>query len=285
MKLPSKSLALSAAALIAAVAVLRGQNAPPAPIPSGAQNPGTNQPPSGGGSGDPAPMDPTQPGQLKQYSLDHYQKLIDKSPFSYEIEKPEAAPTISPFVDYALGGFTIDEGRGVTSATLINRKTQAVTTAYSDKPNDDGLQLVALNRGTGISSSTVRLRKGSEEGEVAYDEKVSSGRKQIVAQAQPMRGNQPGALNLNRANGVQSAVNNQLNLGNGGVPQPPLPPGVTQQQVQQGQPQQAQQVQVNPATNQPRFQQQGQQPGQQPGQQGGGREGGRRRVILPPPQQ
>ena len=54
MKLSSKSLALSAVALIGAVAVLRGQNAPPAPIPSGAQNPGANQPPSGGGSDEPA---------------------------------------------------------------------------------------------------------------------------------------------------------------------------------------------------------------------------------------
>jgi hypothetical protein len=280
-------------ATLAAARTLPAQNTPPAPVPAAAAEAAAA--PATAPAADPAAeasLDPLNPEQLKRYSLDRYEKIIEKSPFAFKIVRgPEGPPPISFAAELALAGFTIDAGKGITYASIVDKKSNKRFVIRTDQPNPDGIQLVQLNRGQTLLESAVVARKGAEEATIKSDKQVIE-RKAVVnaavagqpAQAMnaPGRGGPPGAnvnLNLSGNRGgqnVQAQINNQLQQpgaapGQGGAQPAGLPPGAVQggapvptvgdQSVQAAQPQ-------------PQAQPQGR-PGQAPG---------RRRVILPPAQ-
>lgn len=260
----------------------RGQNTPPAPIPAeAAAAASTPPPPPADGE---APLDPLNPEQLKRYSVDRYEKIIKKSPFAFKIETAAPPPTISFAADLVLAGFTIDSGKGITYASLVDKKANKRFVIRTDQPNGDGIQLVQLNRGPTLLESAVVARKGSEEATIKSDKEIIK-RPAVVnaAVAAPQgqqnaamgRPGQPGNnlnlnLNVNRGGAVQQQINNQLQpQGGGQPPQGGLPPGAAVQGGQ-GQGGAVQGTQVQPQGG---GQGQGGRPGQAPG---------RRRVILPP---
>jgi hypothetical protein len=282
--------------LLPAVAVSLGlpaaaQNTPPAPVPASAANAeASTPPPTAGEPSEETPLDPVNPEQLKRYGIDRYEKIIEKSPFAFKIVREEGPPPVSFAADLALAGFTIDSGKGVTYASVVDKKANNKRFVIrTDQPNSDGIQLVQLNRGQTLLESSVVARKGAEEATIKADKQIIE-RKAVVNAAvvgQPAqnmnaagRPGQPNNLNLNlnvnRGGNVQQQINNQLQTqqqpgvapAQGGQPAG-LPPGavrtVGDQSVQAAQPQ------VQPQQGQPG--QQGQRPGQAPG---------RRRVILPP---
>ena len=283
------SVAVGLLAVLVSARCLTAQNTPPAPVPAAAAEAATAPAPAAEPAGE-EPLDPLNPEQLKRYSLDRYEKIIEKSPFAFKIVREEGPPPISFAADLALAGFTIDSGKGITYASIVDKKSNKRFVIRTDQPNSDGIQLVQLNRGQTLLESAVVARKGAEEATIKSDKQIIE-RKAVVnaavagqpAQAMnvPGRGGQPGAnvnLNLsgNRGPNVQQQINNQLQQpgaapGQPGAQPAGLPPGAVQggavptvgdQSVRAAQPQ------VPPQQPQGR-------PGQAPG---------RRRVILPPPQ-
>ena len=274
---PLLSKTLGTAAVLAALAIIsRAQNTPPAPIPAEAAAASTPPPPA---PEEETLLDPANPDQLKRYSVDRYEKIIKKSPFAFKIETTAPPPTVSFAADLVLAGFTIDAGKGITYASLVDKKANKRFVIRTDKPNAEGIQLVQLNRGPTLLESAVVARKGSEEATIKSDKEILK-RPAVVnaaAMSQPAQqnanipgraGQQGNNLNLNlntNRNGVQQQINGQLQQG-GQPPQAGLPPGAVQGGQGQAAPAQAAPVQQQGAPGQGR-------PGQAPG---------RRRVILPP---
>ena len=288
-----RKAAVSAAAfwsLLAPVSFLAAQNTPPPPVPreaavaAAAAVPAAV--PAAGESPEGTPLDPVHPDQLKRYSLDRYEKIIEKSPFAFKIVRAEGPPPISFAADLALAGFTVDSGKGVAYASIVDKKTNKRFVIRTDQPNADGIQLVQLNRGQTLLESAVMARKGTEEAEIKSDKQIIE-RKAVVNAVvagpgaaaaggrPPQGGNVNLNLNVNRAAQVQAQINNQVQVqaqgqpGAAAVPQPAgLPPGAVPQAAGGAVPTagdlstQAAQPQAQPAR-----------PGQAPG---------RRRVILPP---
>jgi hypothetical protein len=272
--------------LLAPCSFLAAQNTPPPPVPREAAVAAAAAVPAAAAGEAPegTPLDPVHPDQLKRYSLDRYEKMIEKSPFAFKIVRAEGPPPISFAADLALAGFTVDSGKGVTYASIVDKKTNKRFVIRTDQPNADGIQLVQLNRGQTLLESAVMARKGSEEAEIKSDKQIID-RKAVVnavvagpgAAAAGGRPPQGGTVNLNlnvnRAAQVQAQINNQVQVGGqpgaAPVPQPAgLPPGAVPQAAGGTPPTagdlstQAAQPQAQPAR-----------PGQAPG---------RRRVILPP---
>jgi hypothetical protein len=270
---------------------LAAQNTPPAPVPAEAASASATPPAPASDPAAETAMDPESPDQLLRHGLDRYDKIIRKSPFAFKIVAETGPPPVSFAADLALAGFTIDSGKGVTYASVVDKKANNKRFVIrTDKPNEDGIQLVQLNRGQTLLESSVVARKGSEEATIKSDKQIIE-RKAVVNAAvvgQPAQANagRPGQannlnLNLNTARGgnVQQQINNQLQTPPqpGAAPQPGaqsggLPPGVApggggavptvgDQAIQAAQPQ------AQPGQGR------GQRPGQAPG---------RRRVILPP---
>ena len=284
-----RKAAVSAAAfgsLLAPVSFLAAQNTPPPPVPKEAAVAAAAAVPAAaaGESPEGTPLDPVHPDQLKRYSLDRYEKIIEKSPFAFKIVRAEGPPPISFAADLALAGFTVDSGKGVTYASIVDKKTNKRFVIRTDQPNADGIQLVQLNRGQTLLESAVMARKGTEEAEIKSDKQIIE-RKAVVNAVvagpgaaaaggrPPQGGNVNLNLNVNRAAQVQAQINNQVQVpgqpGAAAVPQPAgLPPGAVPQAAGGAPPTagdlstQAAQPQAQPAR-----------PGQAPG---------RRRVILPP---
>jgi hypothetical protein len=287
--LPLPTLVVVLAVAMGSTGPLAAQNTPPAPVPDAAA-----APPADGTAADgtaavspdgEAPLDPVTPDQLKRYGLDRYEKIIEKSPFAFKIVVATPPPPISFAADLALAGFTVDSGKGITYASIVDKKTNKRFVIRTDQPNADGIQLVQLNRAPTLLESSVMARKGSEEAQIKSDKQIIE-RKAVVNAAvggQPVQAMGPGGrpgpgnnvnLNLpgNRAGNVQNQINNQLQ-------QPPQPGGQPGQQPA-ALPPGAVQGGTTPATAgdlsvqgaQPQAQPQGR-PGQGPG---------RRRVILPP---
>lgn len=303
MKIPSlfrarRLLIRGAAALLLGLPIgllknLPAQNTPPPPVPAEAAAAAAAAAPATDPAADPAAevsLDPLNPGQLQRYSLDRYEKIIEKSPFAFKIVREEGPPPVSFAADMALAGFTIDAGKGVTYASIVDKKTNARFVIRTDRPNADGIQLVQLNRGQTLLESAVVARKGSEEATIKSDKQIIE-RKAVVnaavaaqpAQATnvPGRGGPPGAnvnlaVNPGRGPNVQQQINAQLQQpGQPGVApgQGGLPPGAVQGgAVQGGAVPTVGDQSVQAAQPPPQGQPQGR-PGQAPG---------RRRVILPP---
>ncbi len=241
---------LAAAVALMAAGSLRAQNTPPPPKTAGEGGaaPGA----TGAAPEDPAGLDPLSPDQLKQYDLDHYEKIREKSPFSFKIVKQEGPPPISFAADLTLAGFTIDAGKDVTFASLVDKKQNLRFVINSQTPNKDGIQLVKLNRGQTLLESTVLARKGVEEATIAADKQIVE-RKAVggnpaagaqVAQAgrAPGQPNPGGNVPGGNRNNVQGQINQQLrppgapaqgNPAGGNAPAAAgaLPPGVTPQPV------------------------------------------------------
>jgi hypothetical protein len=225
-----KSFICSSVSLLAAVMTLPAQNTPPAPVPRGTGAVAGSTPPASATAGVAEasdPVDPTSPEDLKQYGLDRYDKIIEKSPFNFKIVTREGPPAISFAADLALAGFTIDAGKGIKYASIVDKKKNLRFVINNQAPNKEGIQLVDLRRGQTLLASTVLARKGSEEQEIKAEKQIVE-RKAVVspAVAAAGRGGQPGqpqtgmpAGGPGRPNDVRERINNTLQL-----PNPPVPP-------------------------------------------------------------
>jgi hypothetical protein len=250
----------------------RGQQGqPPTPVTS-----------PGGPAGGTALQDPLSPAELKKYALDRYERIVKKSPFAFEIFAPEGPATDSAFTDWKLAGYTIDEGKGVVSATLLNEKSGEKAVVDNVQPHKTlEIQLVQLEVNDDWRQSKVRLRKGRDEEVIEFSKKALETRPTIVPMAamaqqqgqQPQTGafppgvNVPGARGNNIRTQINQAVANQpgVNL----PPQPNAAVATQQQPAVQGVGIQANQVGMR---------------GRQGGPPGQGQNSPpRRRVILPPP--
>lgn len=287
-----QSLALAAilGAAISVATPLRAQNTPPAPVPAGAATASATSPAPAADATEETPLDPVNPEQLKRYGIDRYEKIIEKSPFAFKITQPPPPQTISFATDLALAGFTIDSGKGIKYASIVDKKTNKRFVIRTDQPNADGIQLVALNRGQTLLESSVMARKGAEEAQIKSDKQIIE-RKAVVNAAvagqpgQPMGGGRPGPgggnanlnLNVNRGGNVQQQINNNLQQqqqpgaapAQGGQGGAGLPPGAVQGTQGGGAPPTAGDLSIQAAQPQAAPQGRGQAPG-------------RRRVILPP---
>jgi|GEM_PF-1958785 len=277
-----RHLALATLLAAAGLLPLPAQNTPSPPVPkaaaAAAAAASTPAAPAAEAGAD-TPLDPVHPDQLKRHGLDRYEKIIEKSPFAFKIVRQEGPPPVSFAAELALAGFTVDSGKNITYASIVDKKTNKRFVIRTDQPNADGIQLVRLNRGQTLLESAVLARKGAEEAEIKSDKQVIE-RKAVVnaAVAGPaaVAGRPPGPqgntanlnLNVNRAANVQAQINTQLQTQPGLAPQPAgLPPGAVPQAG--GAPPTAGDLSVQAAQPQPAPAR----PGQAPG---------RRRVILPP---
>lgn len=224
---------------------LSAQNAPPPPpqgqgaVPAAAQN----TPPAPAVAETPAaePVDPVNPEELKHYGIDRYEKIIEKSPFAFKIVKEEGPPPVSFAADLSLSGFTIDSGKGITYASIVDKKQNTRFVINTLTPNKEGIQLVQVNRGPTLLETTVLARKDKEEATIAAEKAIVERKATVnVAAAGGGRQGQPNVNvnlninpNANRANNVQNQINAQLqgqqggNAGNQGL-QPPIPQGQAQ---------------------------------------------------------
>jgi hypothetical protein len=172
-------------------------------------------------------LDPKSPNELKTYSLTRYDEQVRKSPFAFEIFAVEKPPEISPFVDFELSGYTIDHSKGVTFATVKDKKTNEVTVINSREPHRKlGIQVTALTKGAKLTEAVIAVRKGTTEGEIRADEKS------INMKASVAGGVAPAQRNI----GIRAGMGGRGSMGPGG------PGGIAGQGGQPG---------INPGINQP----------------------------------
>ena len=282
--------------LAAAVSSLPAQNTPPAPVPRGTGAVPGSTPPAPGAAvaaGEAAaPVDPASPEELKQYSLDRYDKIVEKSPFNFKIVRQEGPPAISFAADLALAGFTIDAGKGITYASVVDKKKNTRFVINDQAPNKDGIQLVKLNRGDTLLMSTILARKGSEEREIKAEKQIVERKAVVATIAQVGRQQRKGdsrfpACRAVRRAGVPAAANEVRQQINNAIQQPPTPG--TNAPPAPTPPQPAGNPQINTgstATPPPTAAEQAMQrqnPGAAGGQRGDQPQPNKRRVILPPP--
>ncbi|MFN0130865.1 MAG: hypothetical protein ACKV19_29740 [Verrucomicrobiales bacterium] len=289
--LPAAAPLLVALGITAPLA--RAQNTPPPPAPERADRAAAAATPAAADTASEAPLDPLDPSQLNRYGIDRYERIKEKSPFSFKIVREEGPPPVSFAADLALAGYTVDSGKGITYASIVDKKSNNRFVIRSDRPNDDGIQLVQLNPAATLLDSSVLARKGAEEAQIKSDKQIIE-RKAVVnaavvgqpAQAmQNARGAQPGTsvnLVVNPRNNVQGQINNQLNVPNQQPGQPgqpgAQPGGLPHGAVRQGGNAPATAGDLSVQAAQP----QQTQPQGRGERQGQGQAPGRRRVILPP---
>lgn len=299
----------SLAVLVAMASAATAQNIPRAPVPAGAgANAQTSE--AAAASADPVGL-PMSPAELVQYDLDHYEKIREKSPFSFKIVKQEGPPPESFAKDLALAGFSIDAGKGVTYASIVDKKQNTRFVINTQSPNKDGIQLVKLNRGPTLLETTVLARKGVEEATIASDKQIIE--RKAVAFAGAPGAAAPAARPANAPpgqpnnapqqpprNAIQGQINQQLRPQGpngqpprggapGGLPPGAVPANVTPQPsvTATGAPMSAGDqaaaaagiIPQNPAAAPSGVP--GANQGNRPGRGGGGNQPVRRRVILP----
>jgi hypothetical protein len=167
-------------ALVVLASAACAQNAPPSPVSTGVRVVDRV-----GGIGDGpaeprAPEDPTRPEELREYDLERYERIVEKSPFNFKIHRREPGPEVSFADDLALAGVTRDLGKGIEYATIVDKKTNERFVINSRRPNDEGILLVRSKRADTLLETSVIARKGDEEEEIKAEKEIVE-RKAVVA--------------------------------------------------------------------------------------------------------
>jgi len=108
----------------------------------------------------------------KKPSVAHFMGLISSSPFTIKPPPPERVKVETPLErDWMLGSIRpIESGYSVT---LINKKNRKERIRFIPGFSAGEFQLLDVEQDTNNSSnSRVRVRKGSQEGWLSYDEKL-----------------------------------------------------------------------------------------------------------------
>ncbi|MBT7957990.1 MAG: hypothetical protein HN759_01535 [Akkermansiaceae bacterium] len=108
----------------------------------------------------------------KKPSVAHFMGLISSSPFTIKPPPPERVKVETPLErDWMLGSIRPIEGG--YSVTLINKKNRKERIRFIPGFSAGEFQLLDVEQDTNNSSnSRVRVRKGSQEGWLSYDEKL-----------------------------------------------------------------------------------------------------------------
>jgi hypothetical protein len=108
-----------------------------------------------------------------EYGMERYQKLRGKSPFEFELAKPPVEPAADPFADLILasyGGYANN-----ASVTLLNTKTQERISVFAQgtgRKNENGYQILSVNKGRTLSNTTVTVEKDGQKKELGFDTKL-----------------------------------------------------------------------------------------------------------------
>jgi hypothetical protein len=131
--------------------------------------------PSALADGDEAP-DTAGPFKPKAYDLSRYSPNFDKkSPFEFDPPPPVTEAPTNNFDGVSLGGYC---GSGNTlSVYIIVGKEKKRITVYGDgspfkKRDESGFRIVSLNRGKSLSTTTVVLEKGGQQGTVSFEKET-----------------------------------------------------------------------------------------------------------------
>ena len=108
-----------------------------------------------------------------EYGMERYQKLRGKSPFEFELAKPPVVDAADPFADLILasyGGYAKN-----ANVTLLNTKTQERISVYAQgtgRKNENGYQILSVNKGRTLSTTTVTVEKDGQQKELGFDTKL-----------------------------------------------------------------------------------------------------------------
>ncbi len=105
---------------------------------------------------------------------DRYETMLAVSPFALAtpVEAP-TAPKESPFANWIVTGLVTmrdDDGVERDFVTIRSRDKTEQFSLWSNETNADGVAIANVDRSPLVAKSTVTLRKGSEVGEVRFDE-------------------------------------------------------------------------------------------------------------------
>jgi hypothetical protein len=192
--------------------------------------------------------DPQTPEELKEYPVGRYEQLWVKSPFLFEVIKPEVGPAVNPLADWSYTGYTVYPGK--TTVTLVNMKdptqTRIVANVPHDRNNPDGWLTDGFALPTKRVSAGDEVRIRTKDGQV-YSVKADEKAIKRAPVANAMKSPNPaGPGGMQRPQGmppIPGMVNPSIpanpNVAPGQIPMPPierrrvvLPPPSLQQPIQ-----------------------------------------------------
>lgn len=162
----------------------------------------------------------------KSWGAERYKALIDKSPFALATPLPPTGtkevvePTASFAQDYFVVGLTkLGDKDFVTLSQVSDRNTHF---SLSTGESHDGIELASVKWVDGVAKSKVTLKKGSEFGEIGFDEAALQAESAPVVIQQPNQGNNP-SNNIIRnpfPNGPRMPLHSSILPRQGIVPRP-----------------------------------------------------------------
>ena len=128
-------------------------------------------------------QDASEPAIPQAFSPSHYARLLQRSPFA-----PATAPVAEDVTpDFAANLYITGVAKiGTQDCVFIASKDQQQRYAlFSGEPGPDGISLVSIQWATEASKSVVRIRKGSQEATIKFDEAlIKAAGTSAVAEAQ-----------------------------------------------------------------------------------------------------
>jgi len=154
-----------------------------------------------------------EPAIPESFPASHYAKLIQRSPFS-----PASAdvPAADATPDFAANLYVTGLAKvgGQDCVFIRSRDQQKNYMLVGKETGPDGVTLVGVNWADDVGKSEVRIKQGSQEATVKFDEAlIHTALPTNVAQGNPDEGGQPQRVFPNRMPGV-----NRFNAGQQGNP-------------------------------------------------------------------
>ena len=140
----------------------------------------------------------------ERFNKERYEETRTTSPFvlATKVEKTDEAPPVNPFLNHFLVGLGKVDGKDQATLVKLGEESKPIR-LIGTTPDEDGYSIVQVLWDDKFGASKVRLKKGSDIGDIGFNEnaiKQAGTGVPIPGVQQGMR--QPGAPNINPPGGA-----------------------------------------------------------------------------------
>jgi len=146
----------------------------------------------------------------KAFPSSHYEKLIQRSPFAPAT--PDVAQDVTPDFASSLYVSGIAKIGDKNCVFIRSRETQQTFALFSGEQGQDGISLLSIQWSPETGRSVVRIKKGSQEATVTFDQALIKTAVPTVVAAEPNQNAgalSPRAPGINRFNGGNTGGGDQ----------------------------------------------------------------------------
>lgn len=126
------------------------------------------------------------------FNKERYEETRATSPFvlATKVEKVDETPKVDPFANMFIVGLGKADGKDYVTISEVGKEATPIR-LYGSEPGEDGITVQQVNWSDAFGKSTVKIKKGSDIGEIRFNENAIKSAVAGTPVPQNAQGNRP----------------------------------------------------------------------------------------------